>query len=124
SRSCDACFDRRKLALELVEVGPRRAQHGVGVTHVAFRLLRQERDDEAAAARYVARVGCLLAGKDPKEGRLAAAVRADHAQADARLDVEIEPVEDLARAEALRDAAHGEDGHRGTVPVGVYGSRN
>ena len=58
---------------------------------------------------------CLLAGEDAEQRRLAAAVRADHAHADARLDVEVEPVEDRPRAEALRDPAHGEQSHARTV---------
>src|SRR5207247_7084662 len=107
----EPALDRGEFALELVQVGARAAQRLPRVPRVALELLRQVRDDEAATLRDLSRVGRLLAGQDAKQRRLAAAVRADHAQADARLDVEVEPAQDLAGAEALDDAAGGDQGH-------------
>ncbi len=89
-------LDLRELRLELVEIGPRGAQRLERVAVVALELLRQEREHEAAPLRQLATVGGLLAGEDAQQRRLAAAVRADQAQAGARLDVEVEPVEDRA----------------------------
>ena len=69
------------------------------------------RDDEPAPLGHVAGVGGLLAREDAQERRLSAPVRPDHPQAHARLDVEVEPVEDLPRAEALPDPACREKRH-------------
>jgi hypothetical protein len=66
-------------------------------------VLRQKRDGQPASLRHLSRIGDLLAGEDAEQRRLATAVRADHAHADAWLDVEVEPVEDQPRAEALRE---------------------
>src|SRR5262249_39160741 len=107
----EAPLDLGELAVELGEVRARGVEGGRRVAIVALGLLRQERDDEAAPLRHLAGVCRLLAGGDAERRRLAAAVRPDHAQAGARLDVEVEPVEDRARAEALADAARGEQRH-------------
>src|SRR6185312_3549947 len=96
---------------ELVQVGPRSAQRLQRVALVALELLREEREDEPTALRDCAGVGRLLTREDAEQGRLAAAVRPDHTHANAGLDVEVEPVEDQARAEALRDPACLQQGH-------------
>ena len=106
-------LDGLELLLELVEVRPRGPQGRERVPFVSLELLREIRDDEPAALGHLAGVGELVAGENAQQGRLAAAVRADHAHADAGLDVEVEPVEDQPRAEALGDAACGEQSHRG-----------
>ena len=94
-----------ELLLQLGQIGPG-GLHGLErVTAVALDLLRQVRDDQAAALRQLAGVEGLLPGQQAQQGRLAAAVRADHAHAGAGLDVEVEALEDRARAEALRGAA-------------------
>ena len=49
-------------------------------------------------------VGRLLAGDHPEEGRLAGAVRADHADDAGRRQRELEVLEQEPVAEALRDA--------------------
>jgi hypothetical protein len=82
-----------------------------GVPLVTLELLREIGDHEPAALCQLARVGVLFARENPQEGGLAAAVRADHAQADARLDVEVEAVQDQPRAVALGDATRGEERH-------------
>ena len=115
SASCASTL--REVGLELVEVGPRRAQRLQRVAVVALELLRQEREHEPAPRRDLARVGGLLAGQDAQQRRLAAAVRPDDPQADARLDVEVEPVEDQPRAEALRDPACLQQGHAPRLDV-------
>ena len=107
--------------LELVEIGTRRPQRLQRIALVALELLGQERDRQAAPLRELARVGDLLPREDPQQRRLAAAVRADHAQADARLDVQVEPVEDQARTEALADAACLQERHDG-VTVALRGA--
>jgi hypothetical protein len=47
----------------------------------------------------------LLAGEDPQQRRLAAAVGAEDADTGAGGELQVEPGEDLAAAERLRDAA-------------------
>ena len=111
----DPFLDALELLLELVEIGPRRPQRRERIPRVALELLREIRDDEPTPLGHLAGVGELFTGKDAKQRRLAAAVRADHAHPDAGLDVEVEPVEDQPRAEALGDAACGEQSHREKV---------
>ena len=113
ARSADPVLDTLELTLELVEVGPCRPQGHERVPVVALELLREVRDDEPTPLRHLAGVGVLVTGKNAKQRRLAAAVRTDHAHPHAGLDVEVEPVEDQPRAEALGDSACGEQSHRG-----------
>ena len=104
-------LDLGEVRLELVEVRARCAQRLQRVAVVALELLRQEREHEPAARRDLACVRGLRAREDAEQRRLAAAVRPDDPHADARLDVEVEPIEDQPRAEALRDPACLEQGH-------------
>ena len=112
ARSADPLLDGLELPLELIEIRSRRPQGRKGIPRIPFELLREIRDDEPAPLGHLAGVGELVTGEDAEQRRLAAAVRPDHAHADARLDVEVEAVEDQPRAEALGDAACGEQGHR------------
>ena len=97
--------DLGQLLLQLGQIGPRGVHGRQRVAPVALDLLRQIRDDQAAPLRQLAGVELLQPGQHEQERRLAAAVRADHAHAGAGLDVEVEPLEDRARAEALDRAA-------------------
>ena len=101
-----------QLAVELVQVGPCRADGLERVPLVPERVLRQERDDDSAAAHGGARVGLLEPGDEAEHGRLAGAVRADHADAGARLDREVEAVEHGSAAERLADGVQADEGHR------------
>jgi len=120
ARLAERGFDRRELALELVEVRPRCAQRVQCVPRVALELLRQECEHEPPPLRHLSRIGLLEAGKDAEERRLAAPVRPDHAQTHARLDVQVEPVEDQPRAEALRNAACLEERHAPRLDDGYF----
>ena len=63
-----------------------------------------EPDDARAVERDVALVGPVDAGDQVEERRLAGAVRADHRDDLALVDVQVEPVDDLQAAERERDA--------------------
>ena len=76
---------------------------------VAVHVLGQERVHEPAAARHRAAVRLLEAGEDREQRRLASAVRAEHADAHAVGELEVEPVEDQTAAERLLDVARGEE---------------
>jgi hypothetical protein len=91
-----------------------------GIAIVAFELLRQEREHEPASLRHVTGIRRLRTGEDAQQRRLTTAVRADDAHAHARLDVEVEPVEDQSRAEALRDAACLEERHALSLDAGYF----
>src|SRR5581483_2732600 len=110
-RLAERLLDLLELTLERVQLGPRSAQRGRRVALVAFELLRQVGKDESAALRHVAAIRSLFTGEDAQERRLAASVRTDQPDASAGLDVEVEPLEDLPRAEALAQAADREQRH-------------
>ena len=99
-----------QLGLGLGDLGPR-GEHGrQRRAVVALDLLGQERVHEPAAADDVARVGVLEPGEDPQQRRLAAAVGAEHADPRAGGQLEVEPVEHAAAAEALHEPARGDQG--------------
>ena len=75
-------------------------------------MLRQERDDDAATAHGRAGVRLLEPGDQLQHRRLAGAVRADDADAGARLDREVEPVEHGSAAERLADGVQADERHR------------
>ena len=104
--------DAVQVAVELVEVGAGRADGLERVPLVAERMLREERDDDAAAAHRGAGVGLLEPGDQLQHRRLAGAVRADDAHARARLDREVEPVEHGSAAERLADGVERDERHR------------
>ena len=95
--------------------GPRGAHQLDRRALVALDLLRQIGDDEPPPLRQLARVRHLETREDAHHRRLAAPVRADHAHARARLDVEIEALEDHPRAERLDDPAQLQEGHPPTL---------
>ena len=106
--------DPVQLAVELVQVGPGRADGLERVPLVAERVLRQERDDDPAAAHGGARVGLLEPGDEPEHRRLAGAVGADDADAGARLDREVQAVEHGSAAERLADGVQADERHGAT----------
>src|SRR5207249_730128 len=73
--------DGVQVAVGLVEVRPRRTHRLERRPLVALDLLRQVGDDEPAPLGRLAPVGLLEPREDPHHRRLAAAVRADHAEA-------------------------------------------
>jgi len=78
---------------------------------VQLRLLRQEADTVSLREPGVAEVLRVDPGHDPQEGALAGAVRPEHADLRARIEGQIDPLEDLALAAGsdLLEIAHGED---------------
>ena len=110
--------DAVQLPVELVEVRPRRPHRLRRGPLVAQRVLRQERDDDAAPADARAGIRLLEPGEQPQHRGLARAVRPDDAHAGARLDREGEPVEHGAAAERLADGVEADEGH-----LAVRGSR-
>ena len=108
-----------QLGLELGDLRPRGEHRGQRGALVARDLLRQERVHEPAAAHDVARVGVLEPGEDPQQRRLAAAVGAEHADPRAGGQLEVEPVEDAAAAEGLREPAGGDQGDARHGPFSI-----
>ena len=106
--------DAVQLTVELVQVGPCRADRLERVPLVPEWVLREERNDDSAAADGGARVGLLEPGDEPEHGRLAGAVRADHADAGARLDREVQAVEHGSAAERLADGVQADQRHGAT----------
>ena len=102
----------RELALELVEVRARGAERLQRVAVVALELLRQEGDARARGAVVISPASAV---SSPARMRSSVDLPPPFgpiiAHADARLDVEVEPVEDQPRAEALRDPACLEQRH-------------
>ena len=72
--------------------------------------MRLEAEDAAPVEHDVAAVGLVDAGDQVEERRLAGAVRADHADDLALVDVQLEIRDDLEPAECERDAAQCEQG--------------
>ena len=105
SRRSTACSSPSSAASS----GPGGAHPAQRRALVAGHVLGQERVDEPAPARDGAGVRLLEPGEDRQQRRLAAAVRTEHADAHAVGELEIEPVEDEAPAERLRQAAGGEE---------------
>jgi hypothetical protein len=105
----EPALDRRELLLQLGEFGPGGPYPCERRALVAGHVLRQERVHEPAPPGHRARVGVLQAGEDRHQRRLAATVGAEHADAHAVGELEVEPVEDLAAAERLGQAAGGEE---------------
>ena len=103
--------DPMQLAVELVEVGPRRADGLERVPLVPERMLRQEGGDDAAPAHRGSGVRLLEPRDEPEHGRLAGAVRADHADTGTRLDREVEAVEHGSAAERLANGVQADKGH-------------
>ena len=106
--------DPVQLAVELVQVGPCGADGLERIPLVSERVLRQERDDDSAAAHGGARVGLLEPGDEPEHRRLAGAVRADHADTGARLDRKVQAVEHGSAAERLADGVQADQRHGAT----------
>ena len=128
---------QRRIGQRLLDLGQLRLQGGGGRDGGAHRVQRravvagdelgQVGQRRALADRQRARVGRLDARQQAQDGGLARAVGADEAHAGARADLEVEPVEHAAAAEALDDAAQAEgwcggdaDGHS-TTTVFVIG---
>ena len=108
-----AAFGRVQLGLERRQLGPGGAHGGERVAVVAVDDLRQVGEHEPAPARHEARVGRVEAGEDPHQGRLAAAVGAEHADPRSRLHVEVGAAQDRAPAEGLCEAARRQYRHVG-----------
>src|SRR5262249_23185046 len=68
-------------------------------------LMRLEPDHALSGELDLARVGCVDAGDQVEQRRLAGPVRPDHAHDLALVHVEVEPVDAQQSPEALRDAA-------------------
>jgi hypothetical protein len=78
-------------------------------------LLRQVRDGQPAAVHHAALVGRLEPGGDAQQGRLAAAVGADDADAVALVQAQADPVQGHLLGVRLADALEADDvapGHR------------
>ena len=88
----------------------RRSVWNVRAIAEARDLVRLEADDAALVEQDVAVVGLVDAGDQVEERRLAGAVRADHADDLALVDVQVELGDDLEAAERQRDAAQLEQG--------------
>jgi hypothetical protein len=98
-------------ALGVLPARAQRVAHrpaGVGLV-----ALGDERHRDGARARHRARVGRLLPGDEPQQGRLALAVGAHHADALARGDAERHLAQDAARGEALVDVLEVDEVARG-----------
>ena len=102
----------RELALERRQLRPRVEHGGERGALVALDDLRQRGEHEPAAARDGAGVGVLDAREDPQQRRLAAAVRAEHADARAVGELEVELGQHRPPAERLDDAARGQQRDR------------
>ena len=98
SRASAACSSLSSCG----ELGPRREHGRQRVALVAVDDLRQVGEHEPAPARDRSGVGRVESGEDPHQRRLAAAVRAEHADPRARLHVEVGAAQDRAPAEGLR----------------------
>ena len=93
----------RDVDVEVVEL--RHDAHlGPGLLRLAGQLVAEHAE--------LALVGDRLAGQQPHRRRLAGAVRAEQAEADALGHVEVEPVDGRDRAEALDDTAELDRRHR------------
>ena len=101
----EAALGLRELALERAQLGPRVEHGGERRAVVALDDLGQRGEHEPAPAGDRAGVRVLLAGDDPQQRRLAAAVGPEHADAGTRGELEVSAREHLAAAERLRDAA-------------------
>jgi hypothetical protein len=75
-------------------------------------FLRQEAEPQVAAHRAVARVGDELAGEDAQQRRLAAAVRAEQADAFALVDDQRDALQQVAIADRHVHVLERQQGHR------------
>jgi hypothetical protein len=103
--------DAVQVAVELVEVGAGGAHRLERSPRVAQRVLRQEGDRDAAAARDRARVRLLDPGEQAQQRRLAGAVRTDDPDPRPLRHGEVEPVEHGPAAERLAHGRGGQEGH-------------
>jgi hypothetical protein len=95
----DAALGLGELALQRAQLGARVEDGGERGAVVALDELRERGHHQPAAAGDRPRVRVLLAGEDAQQRRLAAAVGAEHADAGAGRELQVEPGEDLAATE-------------------------
>ena len=103
--------EQRELVFQLCEIGAggdNRLERG---SRIACRMLVEVGNPSPAPTRDVSLVRILETGEDLQKGRLAASVGADDTDPGLRLDGEVEPGEDRARAEGLGDGVGGEERH-------------
>src|SRR5205085_4386770 len=84
--------------------------------------VRLEADQLVAVEPHVALVGLVDARDEVEERRLARAVRTDHADDLARVDVQVEVAQRVEPPEVLREPADGEQAHSSTFPTATAGS--
>src|SRR5207248_11568050 len=89
----------REVGLDRLEIGPRFANHLERSPVASGDDLGEIRDDQVAAADGFARVRLLEPRYDPEERRLTRPVWADDPDAGAGRELEVDAVEDPARAE-------------------------
>jgi hypothetical protein len=104
--------DAVEVAVELVQVGAGRAHRLERRAPVPQRVLGEEGDADAAAARDRSAVGLVEPGEEPQQRRLPGPVRAHDPDPRSLLDGEVEPVEHDPAAERLADGGGDDEGHR------------